>query len=202
MPREQRAPHHYVNNKEFTQAVIDWCGEVNAARAKGEDGPPLTNYISECIFKLADGLSHKAQFIGYPFREDMVMDAVENMLRVLDKATFSDKAQTRSGTPNAFGYFTQIAWYAFVRRIMKEKKEYQTKLKFIAEMNLEEFIADADEDPEVARVVQQFVDNLRSKIDDMKDKKQKEEEKKIVTKKKVGNKRKSRDSDLTEMYED
>ena len=73
MPREKRAPHHYVNNKQFTQAVIDWCKEVNAARAKGEDGPPLTRYISESIFKLADGLSHKAQFIGYPFREDMVM---------------------------------------------------------------------------------------------------------------------------------
>ena len=200
MPREKRAPHHYVNNKEFTQAVIDWCLEVNEARAKGEEGPPLTNYISECIFRLADGLSHKAQFIGYPFREDMVMDAVENMLRVLDKATFSDKAQTRSGTPNAFGYFTQIAWYAFVRRIVKEKKEYQTKLKYIAEMNLEEFIADADEDPEVARVVQQFVDNLRSKIDDMKDKDNKAVEK--TTKKKVGNKRKSRDSDLMEHFEE
>ena len=78
--------------------------------------------------------------------------------------------------------------------------EYMPVVKYIAEMNLEEFIADADEDPEVARVVQQFVDNLRSKIDDMKDKEQKTEEK--ATKKRVSNKRKSRDSDLTEMYED
>ena len=202
MPREKRAKHHYVNNKEFTQAVIDWCKEVNAAREAGKDEPPLTNYISDCIYRLADGLSHKAQFIGYPFREDMVMDAVENMLRVLDKATFSEKAETRSGTPNAFGYFTQIAWMAFIRRITKEKKEYQTKLKYIAEMNLDEFIADADEDPEVARVVQQFVDNLRSKIDDIKEKDQKKEEAKATKKKKVSNKRKSRDSDLTEMYED
>jgi hypothetical protein len=198
MPREKRATHHYVNNKEFTQAVIDWCKEVNDARGKGDEGPPLTNYISTCIFKLADGLSHKAQFIGYPFREDMVMDAVENMLRVLDKATFSEYAETRSGTPNAFGYFTQSAWYAFIRRIQKEKKEYHTKLKYIAEASLDDFMVDADEDPEVARVVRSFLENLRGKIDDMKHKEVKSEPKRET--KKMSNRRKGHDSDLTEMF--
>jgi methyl-accepting chemotaxis protein len=131
----------------------------------------------------------------------MVMDAVENMLRVLDKATFDEHAKTRAGTPNAFGYFTQIAWYAFVRRITKEKKEYHTKLKFIAESSLDDFMVDADEDPEVAKVVQSFIENLRSKIDDIKHKEEKTAEKKLA-KKKATNRRKGRDSDLTEHFEE
>lgn len=199
MPREKRAPQHYVNNKQFTQAVIDHVGEVNAARKAGEDDPPVPNYIAECFLRMAEGLSHKSNFVRYTFREEMVMDAVENMLRVLDKATFNANAKTRKGPPNAFGYFTHIAWYAFVRRITKENKQYELKLKYIAEQNLDEFMVDPDEDPEVARTIQTFVDNLRRRIDDVKDKDQKFN---TYKKTKLTNKRKTTDSDLTEHFED
>ena len=36
-------------------------------------------------------------------------------------------ASTRTGKPNAFGYFTQICTYAFLRRIAKEKKQAEIK---------------------------------------------------------------------------
>ena len=197
MPREKRAPHHYVNNKEFTQCVTDWCREVREARAREEEAPQISPYIADSILRMAEGLSHKSNFIGYPFREDMVMDAVENMVKVLNKATFDPSASTRGGTPNAFGYFTQIAYYAFVRRIVKEKKEYQTKLKYIAESGLEEFMNSDGEDPETARIVQSFLDNLRAKIDDIKEK-----DSKAIEKKKLTNRRRLADSDLTEHFED
>ena len=197
MPREKRAPHHYVNNKEFTQSVTDWCKEVRDCRDQGIDEPQITPYIADSILRMAEGLSHKSNFIGYPFREDMVMDAVENMVKVLNKAKFDPSASTRGGTPNAFGYFTQIAYYAFVRRIVKEKKEYQTKLKYIAESGLEEFMNSDGEDPETARIVQSFLENLRAKIDDIKEK-----DGRAVEKKKLTNKRKLADSDLTEHFEE
>ena len=196
MPREKRAPHHYVNNKEFTQSVTDWCKEVRDCREREEEEPQISPYIADSILRMAEGLSHKSNFIGYPFREDMVMDAVENMVKVLNKAQFDPSVSTRGGNPNAFGYFTQIAYYAFVRRIIKEKKEYQTKLKYIAESGLEQFMSSDGEDPETARIVQSFLDNLRSKLDDIKEK-----DSKAIEKKKLTNRRKLADSDLTEHFE-
>ena len=196
MARERRAKEHYVNNKDFTAAVIQYTREVKKARANDEPDPMVPDYIASCLLKMCEGLSHKSNFIGYPFREDMVMDAVENMVKVLNKAAFAPSASTRGGTPNAFGYFTQIAYYAFVRRIIKEKKEYQTKLKYIAESGLEEFMNSDGEDPETARIVRSFLDNLRAKIDDMKEK-----DNKAIEKKKLTNRRRLADSDLTEHFE-
>jgi DNA-directed RNA polymerase specialized sigma24 family protein len=109
------------------------------------------------------------------------------------------EAATRKGKPNAFGYFTQIAWYAFLRRIAKEKKQQDVKLKYIAESALDEFMVDPDEDPEVAKAVQSFVDNLRQRIDEVKEKDQKFE---YYKKKRLSNKKKSTDSDLTDFIEE
>ena len=191
--KEARARPHYVNNKQFTQAVVDYANETKAAREAGEPDPMVPNYIAECLLKMNEGLSHKSNFVRYTYREEMVMDGVENCLKAL--ANFDATAATRGGNPNAFGYFTQISWFAFLRRIAKEKKQNDVRLKFIAESGMDEFMIDPDEDPEVAKAVQSFVDNLRRRIDDVKEKDQKVKD---FKKKKMSNKRKSSDSDLTE----
>ena len=191
--KEARARPHYVNNKQFTQAVVDYANETKAAREAGEPDPMVPNYIAECLLKMNEGLSHKSNFVRYTYREEMVMDGVENCLKAL--ANFDASAATRGGNPNAFGYFTQISWFAFLRRIAKEKKQNDVRLKFIAESGMDEFMIDPDEDPEVAKAVQSFVDNLRRRIDDVKEKDQKVKD---FKKKKMSNKRKSSDSDLTE----
>ena len=191
--KETRAKPHYVNNKQFTQAVVDYANEAKAAREAGEPDPMVPNYIAECLLKMNEGLSHKSNFVRYTYREEMVMDGVENCLKAL--ANFDASAATRGGNPNAFGYFTQISWFAFLRRIAKEKKQNDVRLKFIAESGMDEFMIDPDEDPEVAKAVQSFVDNLRRRIDDVKEKDQKVKD---FKKKKMSNKRKSSDSDLTE----
>ena len=64
---------HYVNNKQFTQAVVDYCTEVQACRERGEPDPIVPNYIAECLLKMNEGLSHKSNFIRYTYREEMVM---------------------------------------------------------------------------------------------------------------------------------
>ena len=191
--KEARARPHYVNNKQFTQAVVDYANETKAAREAGDSDPMVPNYIAECLLKMNEGLSHKSNFVRYTYREEMVMDGVENCLKAL--ANFDASAATRGGNPNAFGYFTQISWFAFLRRIAKEKKQNDVRLKFIAESGMDEFMIDPDEDPEVAKAVQSFVDNLRRRIDDVKEKDQKVKD---FKKKKMSNKRKSSDSDLTE----
>jgi len=120
---------HYVNNKQFSQAVVDYVSSVNEARENMVDEPIITNYIGECFLKIAEGLSHKPNFVGYTYREEMVMDGVENCIKAI--MNYDIKKATRTGLPNAFAYFTQIVYYAFLRRIAKEKKQQDIKEKFM-----------------------------------------------------------------------
>ena len=188
---------HYVNNADFSAAVVEHVKEVNKAVEKDQQVPIVPHYVAECLLKIAERLSHKSNFVRYTYREEMVMDAVENCLKAL--ANYNVEAATRGGKPNAFGYFTQISWYAFLRRIQKEKRQQDLKLKYIAESGLDEFMVDPDEDPAVAKAVQGFVDNLRRRIDDVKTKDDKFNHYK---KKKISNRRKGSDSDLTEMFDE
>ena len=66
------------------------------------------------------------------------MDAVENCLKAI--LNYNIESATRTGKPNAFAYFTQISWYAFLRRIEKEKKQQDIKLRYIAQSGIEEFL--------------------------------------------------------------
>ena len=157
---------HYVNNKEFSQAVIDYCTEVKGWEQEGAVGRPVVpDYIASCFLRIAEGLSHKANFVRYTYREEMVMDAVENCLKAIEN--YDVEAATRSGNPNAFAYFTQISWYAFLRRIQKEKKQQDIKMKFISEADLSEFLAEGDDAS--GDLSQPFVDSLRHRIDVVKE---------------------------------
>ena len=168
MARTKRASIHYVNNKEFSQAVVDYVRELNEAQSKEEKLPVVPNYIASCFLKIAEGLSHKSNFIRYTYREEMVMDAVENCLRAIDN--YNIEAATRTGNPNAFAYFTQISWYAFLRRIAKEKKQQDVKLKFLSQSGLEEYIDTNQNDTHSVQVVRAFVDQLKDRIDKVKEK--------------------------------
>ena len=199
----KRSPEHYVNNAQFSQAVVDYVASANQATEAGKDVPIVTDYIASCFLKIAEGLSHKSNFVRYTFREEMVMDAVENCLRAIKN--YNLEAATRTGKPNAFAYFTQISWYAFLRRIQKEKREQDIKLKFINESGLAEFMVDPDEDPESARAIQSFVDTLRRKIDDSKSEVMKEEKEEVKEepKKKIIRRRKTAfDSDIMDFFLD
>ena len=160
--KPQEKPH-YVNNKEFSLAVVDYCESAEKARKqKSKNIPIVPNYIAECFLKIAEGLSHKSNFIRYTYREEMVMDAVENCLKAIKN--YDIKTATRTGTPNAFAYFTQISWYAFLRRIEKEKKQQDIKLKYIANVGIDELVDNQDGDTPSDEAMA-FVDNLRSRID-------------------------------------
>jgi hypothetical protein len=159
---------HYVNNALFSQSVVDYVRSVREAREKDLPTPIVTNYIAECFLKISEGLSHKGNFVRYTYREEMVMDAVENCLKAIENYDI-DKA-TRTGNPNAFAYFTQISWYAFLRRIEKEKKQQEIRLKYISESGIENMVSQEEYDNDDAiRATQFFVDELRLRIDSVKD---------------------------------
>tara|TARA_Y100000004_G_scaffold2580_1_gene3128 strand:- start:641 stop:1207 length:567 start_codon:yes stop_codon:yes gene_type:complete len=128
---------HYVNNRDFSEAVVEHVRETNEAIKNGETEPQIPEYIGECFLKIAEGLSHKPNFIRYTYRDEMVMDAVENCIKAINN--YNIEAATRTGKPNAFAYFTQISYFAFLRRIAKEKKQQDIKLKWIEQSGLDAF---------------------------------------------------------------
>jgi hypothetical protein len=160
--KKPRDKPHYVNNKQFSQSVVDYVTSVNEAREKLEDEPIITEYIGTCFLKIAEGLSHKPNFVGYTYREEMVMDAVENCIKAI--MNYDVKKATRTGLPNAFAYFTQITYYAFLRRIAKEKKQQEIKEKYIDFAGADAFM-DIGDHPDPSGIV----DRVRYKSQQIRD---------------------------------
>ena len=156
---------HYVNNQEFSSAVVDYVGTIKEAKESGKPIPVVTDYVATCFLRIAENLSHKSNFIRYTYREEMVMDAVENCLKAVEN--YDINASTRTGKPNAFAYFTQIIWYAFLRRITKEKKQQDIKEKYLSQSGIEAFLA-AEQGDMSTQVVTHFVDTLKDRIDKVK----------------------------------
>tara|TARA_A100001234_G_C12569878_1_gene361312 strand:- start:84 stop:677 length:594 start_codon:yes stop_codon:yes gene_type:complete len=194
MARSKRAAIHYVNNAEFSQAVVDYVTVLQEAKKEERQLPVVPDYIASCFLRIAEGLSHKSNFIRYTYREEMVMDAVENCLKAIENYDIS--AATRTGKPNAFAYFTQITWYAFLRRIAKEKKQQDIKLKYLTKSGIENFIDNELGDEMSQQVVGAFVDTLRDRIEKVRH--VDAEVKEFVKEEKKKRRTRIADSDLTE----
>jgi len=141
---------HYVNNKEFLAAMIEYKKTVNEAQKKKLPKPPVTDYIGSCFLKIANHLSYRPNFINYTFRDDMISDGIENCLQYLDN--FNPEKSS-----NPFAYFTQIIYYAFIRRIQKEKKQVTIKHKMIMEANYDDMTLQPGEEREFTNQFTEFL---------------------------------------------
>jgi hypothetical protein len=193
----KRKSIHYVNNADFSQAVVEYVEKVQEAKKNKQQLPIVPDYIAQCFLRISEGLSHKSNFIRYTYREEMVMDAVENCLKAI--SNYNLEAATRTGKPNAFAYFTQIAWYAFLRRIAKEKKQQDVKLKYLAKSGIENFVDLDTADQAAGNVISTFVDTLRDRIDKVKQVDEVYDD--LYKTEKRKRKSKLADSDLTEFME-
>ena len=146
----KKKPEHYVNNKEFLIAMTEYKRLVNLSKESGEPKPPVTNYIGTCFLKIANHLSYRPNFINYTFRDDMISDGIENCLQYMYNFN-PDKSK------NPLAYFTQIIYYAFVRRIQKEKKQTTIKQRMIAESNYDDMTLQPGEDREFKNMFSEFL---------------------------------------------
>jgi len=129
---------HYINNSDFCAALVEYKAAVERAKRENLPKPVIPNYIGHCFIKIAEGLSHKPNFINYTYREEMISDGIENCIMY-----FENFDPTKSS--NAFAYFTQIIYYAFLRRIQKEKKQMEIRAKIIERCGYDEvFTIDGD----------------------------------------------------------
>ena len=129
--RTRKRSEHYVNNKEFLYAIVQYKADVKTAEENGDPKPRITNYLGECFVKIATHLSYKPNFVNYMFREDMISDGIENCVQYIHN--FNPEKST-----NPFAYFTQIIHYAFLRRIQKEKKQMEIREKIIEKSGYDE----------------------------------------------------------------
>ena len=113
---------HYINNADFLKALVEYKEKSAENKKLKKEPPPIPNYIGECFMKIAEGLSHKPNFINYTYRDEMMSDGIENCLQYFDNF---DPAKSK----NPFAYFTQVIYFAFLRRIQKEKKQLYVKYK-------------------------------------------------------------------------
>jgi len=145
---------HYVDNKKFLEALIDYKVKVDQAKSENKEIPQVPNYIGDCFIKIATHLSYKSNFINYTFRDDMISDGIENCLTAAAKFDPSKSS-------NPFAYYTQIIYFAFIRRIQKEKKQQATKYKIIENLDLDAIMQESDN----SDVGQQLVDYLKKQLD-------------------------------------
>jgi len=150
MAKTKKKSEHYVNNKEFLDAMVEYKESVDHAKKVGNKKPRVPDYVGECFLKIANHLSYRPNFINYTYRDDMISDGIENCLQYLDN--FDGKKSN-----NPFAYFTQIIYYAFIRRIQKEKKQVTIKQRMIQEANYDDMALQPGEEREFKNQFTEFL---------------------------------------------
>ena len=157
MKRTPKRSEHYVNNKEFLAALENYFAEVERAALNDKPKPQIPRYIGECFLKIANHLSYKPNFVNYMFKDDMICDGIENCVRYIHNFS-PDKSK------NPFAYFTQIIYYAFLRRISQEKKQLEIKNKILEKTNFDEVFDSNDADAANYSEYNQIKDNVYAKL--------------------------------------
>ena len=124
MATDKKKKVHYVDNKKFLSAIVERKLQLKDAEEADESKPQISNYLGECILKIANHLSYRPNFINYSYKEEMISDGIENCLMYAHNFN-PEKSR------NPFSYFTQIIYYAFLRRIQKEKRQLEIKNKIL-----------------------------------------------------------------------
>lgn len=148
------AMSEYVSNKDFFDAILERKILLQKAHDEGLDTPQISNYLAECILKISNNLANKGNFNGYSFKDEMISDGIENCIKYFDK--FNPE---RSSNP--FAYYTQIIYFAYLRRIAKEKQQYQIKHKIIQSVgNLVFELQEHDDNDDFVNMYREFLKEI------------------------------------------
>ena len=134
-----KKPVHYVNNKEFFEHISKFRVLVLAAKEANTELPRITEYIGSCFLMIAKNLARRPNFANYSYKDEMISDGIENCILYINN--FDPEKST-----NPFAYFTQIIYFAFLRRIQKEKKQLYIKHKSFESAMINEEMYDKFDD--------------------------------------------------------
>lgn len=131
---DNQMSNHYVDNKTFFKVLKQYLEDVKLAEEQERPEPRVPDYIGICIMEIARKLSNKSNFVNYTYKEEMISDGIENAIMVV-------KNFNPEKSNNPFAYFTQIIYYAFLRRIQKEKKHSYIKHKSLESFYFENLLS-------------------------------------------------------------
>lgn len=120
----RKKKQHYVDNVRLYDEMVIFINKYRAAVAENKTLPQVPEYVGEAILKIATHLAMRPNFIGYTYRDEMIGDGIENVLTYIHN--YNPEKYS-----NPFAYFTQIIYFAFLRRLDKEKKESYIKHKMM-----------------------------------------------------------------------
>lgn len=176
----RKNPVNYVNNKQFYDCIVEWKEDCENAKVNGVERPVIPRYAGECIYMIANKFAEKYNYRDYSFREEMVSDAIENCIMY-----FHDFDPAKSKNP--FAYFTQITYYAFLRRIGKEEKNrYAIYKYFDTTMALTENAELLTTDGKNSLLSEPVYDNISEFIHNFEKKEERKKTEKVIKTKKKG----------------
>ena len=139
---------YYIDKEEMVKEVI-----------KSRETGVMTDRLARMILLLAEKISYRHCFIGYSYREDMVADAVLNL--VCGGALKFDPSKSQ----NPFGYYTIAIHRSFIHFLHVEKKHRYIRDKLLIELGENPsfgFLEDHKDhaDPELAKGMQDLRDDI------------------------------------------
>jgi hypothetical protein len=156
----QKTKVNYIDNQKFLDELLTYLDACKLAKADGREDPPIPPYIGDCFLKIATNLARAPNFCNYSYKDEMIMDGVENCLMYFKNF---DPSKSKN-PPNPFGYFTQFVWYAFVRRIGKEKKQSYIKYKMTEQFGIDGELEMVGDDDLPVRTAEALYDNMSEYI--------------------------------------
>lgn len=181
MSKKVKASSNYVDNEKLYEAFVEWHAKRAEAKSKGLKEPPPPKYITECILLIPKRLASRGNFAGYSFKEEMIGDAIENIVQY-----YRNFDPTKSKNP--FAYLTQIAYYAFVRRILRERRQSYIKHKLIQNSDILDTIVTEEHDEGRdfhLSILETMKNNLRPELEEYFEGKKKAKAKKMKTRKSI-----------------
>ena len=174
--RKKVAKAHYVDNALFLEAMIEYKKQWQTSKDNEEELPIISEYLGSVFLKIAQRLSFRPNFINYAFKNDMISDGIENCLHYIHN--FNPEKSS-----NPFAYFTQIIYYAFIRRIQKEKKQLYIKYKSMQNYEISpEYVEYMNYDEDFKTVTDFKNSDFRVMVDEFVDNFEKSKKKKAVKK--------------------
>jgi len=168
---------HYVDNAKFLEEMIEYKKQYYTSKDNNEELPIISEYLGSVFLKIAQRLSFRPNFINYAFKDDMISDGIENCLHYIHN--FNPEKST-----NPFAYFTQIIYYAFIRRIQKEKKQLYIKFKSMQNYEISpEYVNFMDYDEDFKSTGDYKNSDFRVMVDEFVDNFEKSKKKKAIKKK-------------------
>jgi hypothetical protein len=168
---------HYVDNARFLEEMIEYKKQWQISKDNDEELPIISEYLGSVFLKIAQRLSFRPNFINYAFKNDMISDGIENSLHYIHN--FDPEKSS-----NPFAYFTQIIYYAFIRRIQKEKKQLYIKFKSMQNYEISpEFVNFMDYDEDFKSTGDYKNSDFRVMVDEFVDNFEKSKKKKAIKKK-------------------